>query len=59
MFQLAQVQVGARLRVRPGEKVPTDGVVLEGKTTVDESMLTGEPVARRKDHPEAKSPAAL
>ncbi|HET7483324.1 MAG TPA: copper-translocating P-type ATPase, partial [Actinomycetota bacterium] len=38
------VQVGDRLRVRPGEKVPTDGVVIEGDTSIDESMLTGEPV---------------
>jgi Cu+-exporting ATPase len=50
---LDQVQVGARLRVRPGERIPTDGVVLEGTSTVDESMLTGEPVPVEKS-PEHK-----
>jgi Cu+-exporting ATPase len=41
---LAHVHVGDALRVRPGEKVPTDGVVIEGASAVDESMLTGEPL---------------
>ena len=41
---LELVQVADRLRVRPGEKVPVDGVVVEGTSSVDESMLTGEPI---------------
>ncbi|MEM1060631.1 MAG: copper-translocating P-type ATPase [Verrucomicrobiota bacterium] len=42
------VRKGDRLRVRPGEKVPLDGVILEGKSRVDESMVTGEPVPVEK-----------
>jgi Cu+-exporting ATPase len=45
---LEHVQVGDRLRVRPGESIPVDGVVLEGSSHVDESMLTGEPEPVRK-----------
>jgi Cu+-exporting ATPase len=42
------VRAGAKLRVRPGEKIPVDGVVVEGASSVDESMLTGEPIPVEK-----------
>ncbi len=46
---LEHVQVGDRLRVRPGEKIPVDGTLLEGRSSVDESMITGEPVPVEKE----------
>ena len=45
---LEQVKPGDRLRVRPGEKIPVDGVVLEGASSVDESMISGEPIPVEK-----------
>jgi len=47
-IDLEHVQVGDVLRIRPGDKVPVDGVVVEGESNIDESMVTGEPIAIAK-----------
>jgi Cu+-exporting ATPase len=47
-IDLGAIQVGDKLRVRPGEKIPTDGVVTEGRSSVDESMVSGEPIPVEK-----------
>ncbi len=44
VVELAEVEVSDRMRVRPGEKIPTDGEIVEGASSIDESMLTGESV---------------
>ena len=56
---LEHVHVGDRLRVRPGEKVPVDGTVLEGRSSIDESMLTGEPMPVSKGAGDAVIGATL
>lgn len=56
---LTQIVVGDQLRVRPGEKVPVDGVIISGESAVDESMLTGEPLPVMKAPGDAVAGATL
>ena len=56
---LETVQPGDRLRVRPGEKIPVDGVVLEGSSSVDESMISGEPIPVEKQKGERVTGATV
>lgn len=56
---LEAIHTGDRMRVRPGEKIPTDGVVLDGSSSVDESMLTGEPVPVAKTEGDRVTGATL
>ena len=53
------VAVGDKLRVRPGEKIPVDGSVIDGRSSVDESMLTGEPIPVEKAHGDEVTGATL
>ena len=57
--ELDQVQAGDRLRVRPGESVPVDGVILEGSSTIDESMITGESMPATKKEGDSITGATL
>jgi Cu+-exporting ATPase len=56
---LVQVKAGDRLRVRPGEKVPTDGVIDDGNSAIDESMMTGEPIPVEKGRGDKVTGATL
>ena len=56
---LERIEVGDRLRVRPGEKIPVDGVVVEGRSAVDESMVSGEPIPVEKGPGDAVIGATL
>ncbi|MBZ0123901.1 MAG: HAD-IC family P-type ATPase, partial [Roseovarius sp.] len=56
---LEEVQVGDRIRVRPGDKVPVDGVVVDGRSFVDESMISGEPVPVEKAQGDAVTGATI
>ncbi len=56
---LDEIKSGDRLRIRPGDKVPVDGVVLEGRSSIDESMITGEPVPVEKTAGDAVTGATI
>src|SRR5205823_4578341 len=56
---IEQIRPGERLRVRPGEKIPVDGIVEEGASAVDESMLTGEPIPAEKTPGDAVTAGTL
>ncbi|KHK91990.1 ATPase P [Novosphingobium malaysiense] len=56
---LEDVHVGDRLRVRPGDKVPVDGIVMDGRSAIDESMITGEPVPVEKVQGDAVTGATI
>ena len=58
-IELDHVAVGDRLRVRPGEKVPVDGTVIEGRSSIDESMISGEPVPVEKTVGDAVTGATI
>ena len=56
---LEDVNVGDRLRIRPGEKVPVDGIVIDGRSSIDESMISGEPIPVEKTQGDAVTGATI
>lgn len=59
VIAIDQIRIGDLLRVKPGDKIPVDGSITEGKTTVDESMITGEPIPVNKNEGDAVSSGTI
>lgn len=58
-IHLDEIEKGDRLKVKPGEKIPVDGVIIEGESTIDESMITGEPVPISKTNNDSVSSGTI
>lgn len=58
-IHLDEIEVGDHLKVKPGEKIPVDGTLIEGKTSIDESMITGEPVPVEKSKDDSVSSGTI
>lgn len=58
-IHIDEIEVGDHLKVKPGEKIPVDGVILEGNTSIDESMITGEPVPVEKSTDDSVSSGTI
>jgi Cu2+-exporting ATPase len=58
-IQIDEIEVGDHLKVKPGEKIPVDGTILEGETSIDESMITGEPVPVEKSSDDSVSSGTI
>jgi Cu2+-exporting ATPase len=58
-IHIDEIEVGDHLKVKPGEKIPVDGTIIEGKTSIDESMITGEPVPVEKSTDDSVSSGTI